>query len=105
MGEYHVKNYHIMKDPAQNKTRLFKGAGYLIGFLIGTVVAVSFVAITGMEALIGAMAAAVALPSGAVLEQKIQGKAPGNKRSGRNLSLVFMAIGTALILVVLALLV
>lgn len=102
MGEYHVKNYNIMKDPAQNKTRMFKGAGYLIGFLIGTLVAVSFVAITGMEALIGAMAAAVALPSGAVLEQKIQGKAPVNKHYLGNLAMVFLALGTLLFVLALA---
>ena len=60
-----------MEDQIEKKTKFFKGAGYLIGFSIGTVAAVIFVAITGVEALIGAIAAAVTFPVGIVLEEKI----------------------------------
>jgi hypothetical protein len=67
-----------MKDPADQNTRIFQGAGYLIGFLIGALTAVLFVVLTGVEALIGAVAASIALPAGAALERKFQGTKPGD---------------------------
>ena len=53
-----------MENPTHKKIKLFNGAGYLIGFLIGTIVAVLFVAISGVEALIGAIAGSVSIPIG-----------------------------------------
>jgi uncharacterized membrane protein len=60
-----------MENQTAKKTILFKGAGYLIGFAIGTVVAVLFVAISGVEALLGAISASVSIPVGYTLEKKI----------------------------------
>lgn len=62
-----------MESPEEKKIRLFKGAGYLIGFLTGALFAVLFVAVTGVEALIGAIVAAVSIPLGMGLENKFQG--------------------------------
>ena len=82
-----------MEHPTEKKIKLFKGAGYLIGFLIGTVVAVLFVAISGVEALIGAIAAAVSIPAGIGLEEKFQVKEPENRSKGNNLKIAFLVLG------------
>jgi hypothetical protein len=82
-----------MENHTEKKTKLFKGAGYLIGFLIGTVVAVIFVAITGIEALIGPIAASVSLPAGFALEKKFQGKELENKPKEKNSIIAFLVLG------------
>lgn len=82
-----------MENPIEKKTIFFKGAGYLIGFFIGTVTAVIFVAITGVEALIGAIAGAVAIPAGIVLEEKLQGKERDSSSKGKSLLIAFLVLG------------
>jgi hypothetical protein len=86
-------NYRIMKDAFERKIRLPKGAGYLIGFVMGASVAVGFVAITGVEALIGAVAASISFPVGLLLEQKIQGKEVEISPAAKILSVVFLLLG------------
>lgn len=84
-----------MKNLIEKKIKIFKGAGYLIGFLLGTAIAVLFVAVTGVEALIGAIAASVSIPAGMFLEQKLQGKnVAGNSGNGKFL-IAFLALGIA----------
>jgi len=56
------------------KQRIFKGAGLLLGFVIGSVIGVVVAAITGIMGLIGAVAAAVTIPTGLFLENKFQRK-------------------------------
>ncbi len=88
-----------MENSTVKKKNLFKGAGYLIGFLIGTVLAVLFVAITGVEALIGAIAGSVSIPAGIVLEKKIQGKETLSKSKDEQFLIVFLVLGIVLITV------
>ena len=61
-----------MENPTGKKIKLFKGAGYLIGFFIGSLIAVIFVAISGVEALIGPIVCSVSVPTGMVLEKKFK---------------------------------
>ena len=82
-----------MENSTNKKNYLFKGAGYLTGFLIGTIVAVLFVAITGIEALIGAVAALVSIPAGIVLENKFQGKVAENKSKYEQFTVTFLILG------------
>lgn len=82
-----------MENHTEKKTKLSKGAGYLIGFLIGTVVAVLFVAITGIDAFIVAFAAAVSIPAGIVFEKKLQGKEPENKSKEERFTVTFLVLG------------
>ena len=89
-----------MENHTEKKTKLFKGAGYLIGFLIGTVVAVIFVAITGIEALIEAIAASVSLPAGFALEKKIQGKELENRPKDKKFMIAFLVLGIVFLAVV-----
>jgi hypothetical protein len=90
-----IKNYNIMKNQIGGKIKLFKGAGYLIGFLFGTATAVLFVVITGVEALIGAIAASVSIPAGLVLEQKFQRKEAATKSGTGKFIIAFLALGIA----------
>ena len=92
-----------MKIPTEKKTKFFKGAGYLIGFSIGAVVAVLFVAITGVEALIGAIAGAVTIPVGISLEEKFQENEPENRSKGKNLIIAFLFLGIVFLTVALVL--
>ncbi len=92
-----------MENPIEKKTIFFKGAGYLIGFLIGTVTAVIFVAITGVEALIGAVAGAVAIPASILLEEKLQGKERDSNSKGRSLLIAFLVLGVAFLAMALVL--
>ena len=82
-----------MENPIEKKTIFFRGAGYLIGFFIGTVTAVIFVAITGIEALIGAIAGAVAIPAGIVLEEKLQGKERDSSAKAKSSLIAFIVLG------------
>jgi hypothetical protein len=82
-----------MENSSVNKTRIYKGAGYIIGFVTGTITAIAFVAITGIEALIGAIAAAVAIPVGMGLEKKFQANEFKARVYGDNLLFVFIAVG------------
>ncbi len=84
-----------MENPRDKKNKFFKGAGYLIGFAIGTAVAVLFAAISGVEALIGAIAAAVSLPVAIGLENKFQGKVPENKSKGKKFLIAPIFLGLA----------
>lgn len=89
-----------MKNLIQKKIKIFKGAGYLIGFLFGTATAVLFVAITGVEALIGAIAASVSIPAGMVLEQKFQRKEAATKSGTGKFLITFLALGIVLFVLV-----
>jgi hypothetical protein len=83
-----------MENSSVNKTRIFKGAGYIIGFAIGSITAILFVAITGIEALIGAIAGAVTIPVGMGLEKKFQEKEYEVRAKGDTLLFIFIAVGT-----------
>ena len=82
-----------MKNQIEKKIKIFKGAGYWAGFFIGTIVAVIFVAITGVEAVIGAIAASISIPAGMVLEQKFQGKDAATKSGTGKFLIAFLALG------------
>jgi len=83
-----------MENSSESNTKFFKGAGYIIGFAIGTITAIVFVAITGIEALIGAIAGAVAVPLGIGLEKRFQGIEYEARSKGSNFLFVFIAVGT-----------
>jgi hypothetical protein len=89
-----------MEQTSERKTKIFKGAGYITGFLIGTAIAIVFVALTGIEALIGAVAAAFALPVGMALEKKFQAKKTEKETKEHNLLFVFITVGVILLVVV-----
>jgi 4-hydroxybenzoate polyprenyltransferase len=72
-----------MDKHEKQKTGIFQGAGYLIGFLLGAVAGILAVILTGIHGLIGVIAAAVAIPSGLLLERKFQNKAAENGKTGR----------------------
>jgi uncharacterized membrane protein len=82
-----------MGTSKDKKTKIFNGAGYLIGFAIGTAVAVLFVAISGVEALIGAIAVSISIPLGIGLEKSFQINEPENKSSGKNYAIASIALG------------
>ena len=88
-----------MEHSSERKTKLFKGAGYITGFLIGTAVAIVFVAITGIEALIGAIAGAVAIPVGIGLEKRFQEKKSEKDLKGQNVLFVIIAAGVIFLVV------
>ena len=91
-----------MENPIEKKTRFFKGAGYLMGFFIGTAVAIIFVAITGVEALIGAIAGSVSIPIGIGLENKFHGKEREKSPAEKKFLLVFCGLGILLLAVIIA---
>ena len=91
-----------MDDQTKQKTRLFDGAGYLAGFVLGTLAAILFVAITGLEALIGAMAASLSIPAGMGLEKWLKGGNPENN-SARKLLIIFSISGIILLTVIIGL--
>ena len=82
-----------MENSSKNKIRYFPGAGYLVGFAIGSVFAIIFVAVTGVEALIGVMACAVSLPVGFSLEKKFQENEPENKSQEKIFAIVSITLG------------
>ena len=91
-----------MENPIEKKSKFFKGAGYLIGFFIGTAVAIIFVAITGVEALIGAIAGSVSIPIGIGLENKLHGKEREKSPAEKKFLLVFCGLGILLLAVIIA---
>lgn len=82
-----------MENSNENKNKLFPGAGYLMGFAMGALTGIVFVAITGVEALIGVISCSVALPAGFLLEKKLVAKDQGYKSSLKNFSIGFLALG------------
>lgn len=84
-----------MENLTESRTKKFKGAGYLIGFVIGSLVAILFVAITGIEALIGAIAGAIAIPLGIALEKKFQGQNAETKPGNKLFFISFLLLGIA----------
>lgn len=88
-----------MENPTEKKIKLFKGAGYLIGFFIGSLIAVIFVAISGVEALIGPIVCSVSVPTGMVLENKFQGKAPEKNLKVEIITIAFLMLGFAFLAV------
>ena len=62
---------------------IFTGAGYLTGLLIGAVAGVLVVKLTGIHGLIGAISAAIAIPSGYLMERKFQKEEPSGGRAIR----------------------
>ncbi|MEN8138591.1 MAG: hypothetical protein ABFR62_09165 [Bacteroidota bacterium] len=79
------------------KAKYFKGAGYLIGFAVGAVVAIIFVALTGINALIGAIAGAIAISTGIILEKKFQGNTVEYKSKERNIFIILIFFGLAML--------
>jgi uncharacterized membrane protein len=92
-----------MQNLTEKKTRFFKGSGYLIGFFIGTAVAIIFVTITGVEALIGARAGIVSIPLGIGLENKFHGKEREKSPAEKKFLLVSCGLGILLLAVIIAL--
>jgi len=58
------------------------------------------VAITGIEELIGAIAAPVSIPAGIVLERKFQGKEAENKSKDEQFTIAFLVLGIIFLAVV-----
>ena len=81
---------------------LFKGAGYLAGFILGSAAAIVFVAITGVEALIGAVAASISIPAGIGFEKLFNRGNPADC-STRKLLLAFSFFGIAVLALVIGL--
>ena len=71
----------------------------MIGFLIGASLAIIFVAITGVDALIGAIAASVSIPLGFGLENKLHGKEPEKSPAAKKFLLAFCVLGILLLAV------
>ena len=92
-----------MQNLTEKKSKFLKGAGYLMGFFIGTVVAIIFVAITGVEALIGAIAGTVSIPIGIGLENKFHGKEREKSPAEKKFLWVFCGLGILLLAVIIAL--
>ena len=85
-----------METQESYKPRIFKGAGILIGLLLGSTAGILVASITGVMGLIGAIAGAVALPSGLYLERKFRREEAGNLRKGQRTYLLLFLIGTVL---------
>lgn len=78
------------------KTRIFKGAGILIGLAVGLVAGIVTVVITGIMGLIGAVSASVAVPAGIYFETKFQGKQKEQKAKERRIYLWLIGVGLIL---------
>jgi hypothetical protein len=85
-----------METQEKYKSRIFKGAGILIGFVLGSVVGIVVASITGIIGLIGAIAASVALPTGLYIERKFQGEQAGRLIEGQKTYLLLFLIGVVL---------
>jgi hypothetical protein len=70
-----------MEDHTKQKTRLFDGAGYLAGFVLGTAAAILFVAFTGVEALTVTIAASLSIPAGIGFKKLLKGGKTENHSS------------------------
>lgn len=69
---------------------IFKGAGVLLGFIIGAMFGILVVAITGITGLIGAISGAIAVPAGLFLENKFQMEK--SERDVKNIKIYFLFI-------------
>ena len=88
-----------MDKHEKQKTGIFQGAGYLIGFLLGTVAGILAVMLTGIHGIIGAVAAAVAVPSGLLLERKFRNEAAENGKAGSKGYTLLLIFGLILFLI------
>jgi hypothetical protein len=91
-----------MEKQTKQKTSLFNGAGYLAGFILGTAAAILFVALTGVEALIGAIAASLSIPAGLCFEKMLKGAKPAAHSTWKML-MAFSIFGILLLAVVVGL--
>ena len=85
-----------MEKHEDYKPRIFKGAGILTGFAIGSVAGILVVTITGIIGLIGAVGASVALPAGLYLENKFQREKAEQKAKSQKIYLLLVLLGVAL---------
>jgi hypothetical protein len=76
--------------------RVFKGAGFILGFIIGAVIGISTVAITGINGIIEDVSASIAIPAGYFLEKKFQKKLPDCDKENRKFYFLLLILGTVL---------
>ena len=94
-----LQNIKIMVHSNSYKPRIFKGAGILLGFLIGSAVGIAFVKVTGVMGLIGAITASVAFPSGLYFERKFQRNQSEKQTKGQKTYLLLVFSGVVLFLI------
>lgn len=84
-----------MERDVKTSRKIFKGAGILTGLLIGTLAGIIAVLLSGQMGIIGAVAAAVSIPSGLVLEKKFQGAEieRNAKSKGAYIALTLVGVG------------
>jgi hypothetical protein len=78
------------------KQRIFKGAGVILGFVIGSVSGIIVAAITGIMGLISAIGAAIAIPTGLFLENKFQGIQSEQNKKGLPVYILLIFLGSVL---------
>ena len=79
-----------MENVKNNKPWIFKGAGALLGLIIGAMSGILVVAITGITGLIGAISGAIAVPAGLFFEKKFQKEK--SERHVKNMKIFFLLI-------------
>jgi len=85
-----------METQENCKPRIFKGAGIIIGILLGSVAGIAVVSITGVVGLIGAIAGAVGLPAGLYFERKFQRVQSGQFINSQKTYLLMILTGVVL---------
>jgi hypothetical protein len=85
-----------METQENYKPRIFKGAGILIGLVLGSVTGILAALLTGVIGIIGAIAASVAFPTGLFIEKKFQGEQGGHLIKGQETYLILFLIGVIL---------
>jgi hypothetical protein len=88
-----------METKENYRSRIFKGAGFLIGLALGAVAGISVAILTGIPGLIGAIAASVAIPSGFLIERKFQREQSGQLAKSQKAYLVLLILGLLLFFV------
>ena len=84
-----------MEKKETSRPQLFKGAGIIMGIVIGSLTGIAFVSLTGVMGFIGAVSAAVALPLSLLLEKKFRRSGPVIPGTSKTY-LLLTALGTAL---------
>ena len=75
---------------------VFNGAGIIAGLIIGAVIGISVLFITGSAGLIGAISAAVAIPAGIFLENRIREKQSSQKRKAEIVYMLLIFLGSVM---------
>ena len=87
-----------MESNGTYRRRVFKGAGIILGFLMGSLTGIVFVIITGVTGLIGAVSVSVALPLSLFLEKKFRRREAVTMRA-LAIYLPMIVLGTVLFII------